>query len=228
MFSALFKRARGLAIFLMIASARADGWSNWGSVSIPNPQFGSVGAQLATDGTNLFYSTLIDGVYRAALADQKFSPMPLTGFPLWDANMNTNGFAVGNLAVAPHGTLLLSGTPVNINSNSLGPPPSSFTNSLPVFYWWDETNQLWHAASVTNKTYPYTGNVGNFSIAPDGSVWTCSGYAPYAYCSTDDGHSFTAFDINARVPTNYFPLPFNTNLMTVGKVFSIVAAPNNQ
>jgi len=227
MFSALFKRASGLAVFLLIASAHADGWNYWGYVFIPNIQFGSQSAQLATDGTNLFYSTLVDGVYRAALADQNFSPMPLTGFPLWDPNANTNGFAVGNLAVAPHGTLLLSGTPVNISSNTISPPPSSYNNTLPVFYWWDETNQLWHAAAVANKNYPYTGNVGNFSIAPDGSVWTCSGYAPYAYRSADDGHSYTAFDINARVPTNYFPLPFNS-LTTVGKVFSIVAGWNNQ
>ena len=227
MFSYALKRAGGLVVLLMVFSVRADGWNYWGSVYIPNMQFGTQSAQLATDGTNLFYSTLIDGVYRAALADQYFSPMPLTGFPLWDANTNTNGFAVGNLAVAPHGTLLLSGAPVNVNSNTMSPPPSTFTNLLPVFYWWDETNQLWHAATVTNKTYPYTANVGNFSIAPDGSVWTCSGYAAYAYRSTDDGHSYTAFDINARVPTNYFPLPFN-NLMTVGKVFSIVAGANNQ
>ena len=228
MLSALFRRAGGLAVFLMAVSARADRWNYWGQVSIPNMQFGTQSAQLATDGTNLFYSTLIDGVYRAALADQNFSPMPLTGFPIWDANTNTNGFAIGNLAVAPHGTLLLSGSPVNINSNTISPPPSSFTNPLPVFYWWDETNQTWRAAAVTNKTYPYTGNVGNFSIAPDGSVWTCSGYASYVYRSTDDGHSYAAFDINARVPANYFPLPFNTSLMTVGKVFSIVAGPNNQ
>ena len=45
------------------------------------------------------------------------------------------------------------------------------TNTLPLFYWWDETNQLWHASGISNKSYPYTGNVGNFSVAPDGSLW---------------------------------------------------------
>src|SRR5690242_8282549 len=91
--------------------AHADGWTPWGQVYIPNMIFGTASAKLATDGTNLFYSTLIDGIWRASLTDHQFSPMPLTGFPMWDATTNTNGFAVWNLAVAPHGTLLMSGSP---------------------------------------------------------------------------------------------------------------------
>jgi hypothetical protein len=215
-------------VWSQFSTARADGWTYWGQVSIPNLTYGTQSAKLATDGTNLFYSTLLDGVYRASLADHQFIPMPLTGIPIWDAVTNTNGYAVWNLAVAPHGTLLLSGSPVNVTSNNVSPPPNTFNNTLPVFYWWDETNQLWHAASIANKTYPYTFSAGNFCNAPDGSVWTCSGFATYAYRSTDDGHSYTAFDINARVPANYFPVPPSTSQTTFGKVFSIVAGPRNE
>lgn len=219
----------GVGLWLsQFSTARADSWTVWGQVYISNLTYGAASAKLATDGTNLFYSTLLDGVYRASLADHQFTPMPLTGIPMWDAVTNTNGYAVWNLAVAPHGTLLLSGTPVNVITNNISPPPNTFNNTLPVFYWWDETNQFWHAASVTNKNYPYTTSAGNFSMAPDGSVWTCSGFATYAYRSTDDGHSYTAFDINARVPANYFPIPPTTTQTTFGKVFGIVAGPNNE
>ncbi|MDB6026804.1 MAG: hypothetical protein JWM68_3027, partial [Verrucomicrobiales bacterium] len=81
-------------------------------------------------------------------------------------------------------------------------------------------------ATVTNKTYPYTSSAGNFSVAPDGALWTCSGFASYAYRSTNGGRSYTAFDINARVPTNY--IPFINGQTTFGKVFSIVATPKNE
>jgi len=225
MLFSFFERAACVALLLLVVSARADGWTGQGSVYIPNMQFGTQMAQLATDGTNLYYSTLVDGVYRSALPQLNFSEMPLTGFPLWDPVTNTNGFAVQNLAVAPLGTVLISGTPVNISANGISPPPGSFNNLLPVFYWWDETNQVWHPAVVTGKAYPYTASVGNFSSAPDGSVWACSGYSPYAYRSTDDGHSYTAFNIDSRVPANYFPIPLNPSLQTVGKVFSLVAGP---
>ncbi len=201
-------------MLLTVASlfcARADGWNYWGQVYVNYNPYATISfsTRLATDGTNLFYSTVLDGVYRAALADQQFSPMPMTGFPLWDGAVNTNGYAVQNLAVTPQGTLVISGSPVNVISNGISPPPNSFTNPLPVFYWWDETNQLWHAASVINKSYPYTANVGNFSVAPDGSLWACSGYYPYAYRSTNNGHSYTAFDINAAAITKLFSNPIS-------------------
>jgi len=88
------------------------------------------------------------------------------------------------------------------------------------------SGQQWHAAVVNNKNYPYTTSAGNFTFAPDGAVWTCSGFASYAYRSTNDGHSYTAFDINALVPTNY--LPFANGQTTFGKVFSILATPQNE
>lgn len=214
-----------LVIVLMAASVRADNWSYWGQVSVAN---GAV-ARLATDGTNMFYSTALDGVYRAMFADRNFSLMPMTGFPLWDANSNTNGFAVASVAATPQGTVVIAGSPISVSSNTITfNPPGSSTNTLPVFYWWDETNQLWHAASVTGKFYPYTGNVGNFSIAPDGSLWTCSGFYPYAYRSTNGGESYTAFDINSRVPTNYFPIPPSQSQTTLGEVFSILVTPKNE
>lgn len=230
------KSARGLlCAFLAMAFclspaavSRADGWSFWGRLNLEHQVSGNVAAGLATDGTNLFYSTLLEGVWRASLEDRQFTRMPMTGFPAWDANTNTNGFAVWNIAVSAQGTLVISGSPVNVTSNTVSPPPSSFNNTLPVFYWWDEDNQTWQASSVTNKSYPYTANVGNFSTAQDGSLWTCSGFAPYAYRSTDGGRSYTAFDINARVPTNYFPLPLTANQFSFGKLFSVVAGWGNE
>ena len=218
------------AFSLLSATSRAsaDTWSHWTDVTLANPQFGGSGAKLATDGTNIFYATHLDGVYRATLANGNFSALPLTGFPLWDANTNTNGLAVSAIAATPQGTVVIAGSPVNMTSNGLAfNPPSSFNNTLPVFYWWDETNQLWHASGLTNKIYPYTSNVGNFSIAPDGSLWACSGFYPYAYRSTNGGKNFTAFDINARVPTNYFPLPLS-NQGTFGALFTICAGWNNE
>ncbi len=221
------------AIFSLLAAfsiytARADTWSHWADVILSNPQFGGSGAKLATDGTNIYYSTILDGVYRATLADGNFSAMPLTGFPLWDANTITNGLAVTAIAATPQGTVIIAGSPVVVTTNgiifnSTNNPP----NTLPVFYWWDETNQLWHASGITGKSYPYTYSSGNFSIAPDGSLWTCSGFYPYAYRSTDGGKNFTAFDINARVPTNYIPLPLGS-FSTFGEIFSICAGWNNE
>lgn len=224
MFSARFACAVLLATFLSAPTGRADQWSHWGHVYVnytePNTPFGF---QLACDGTNLFYSTLLNGVYEAALTDGNFSPLSMNGFPAWDVNTNPTGYAVENIMVAPHGTLLVSGAPVTDDENGFNFTVGSVLNTLPVFYWWDATNQVWQAATVSNKNYPYTTTVGNFCNAPDGSVWACSGFASYAYRSTDDGHSYTAFDINASVPTNYFPIPFTDHLMTFGKVFSIAA-----
>lgn len=211
------------------AAARADTWSLWANVNLTSPQLGGAGGRLANDGTNIFFSTYLDGVYRATLADKNFSGMPLTGFPLWDANTNTNGFAVSAVAATPQGTVVIAGSQVQVATNSiLFNPPGSSTNTLPVFYWWDETNQLWHASAISGKLYPYTGNVGNFSLAPDGSLWACSGFYPYAYRSTNGGKNFTAFDINARVPTNYFPLPLTTSQFTFGEIFSVCAGWNNE
>lgn len=214
----------------MVSSSRAlaDTWQLWANVSLPGAPSGAGGAQLANDGTNIYYSTILNGVYRATLANGNFSAMPLTGFPLWDANTNTNGFAVQYLAATPQGTVVIAGSPVQVTTNGvLFNPPGGANNTLPVFYWWDETNQLWHASGVTNKSYPYTGNVGNFSLAPDGSLWACSGFNPYAYRSTNGGKNFTAFDINARVPTNYFPHPL-TGQGTFGALFSVRAGWNNE
>jgi hypothetical protein len=212
-----------LVLLLLALNCRADGWNYWGD--FPS---GTGGSRMATDGTNLFYSTPLEGVFAATLQDRVFSPLPMTGYPSWDANTNTNGYAIWNIHVAPHGTLLISGSPVNVNSNNISPPPSPYNNTLPVFYWWDSTNQVWQPSSITGKTYPYTANAGNYYNAPDGSVWTCSGFYPYAYRSTDDGHSFAAFDINARVPANYFPIPPTTNQMTFGKLFGVVVGWNNE
>ena len=215
-----------LAILMIAAFARADGWNYSGN--LPGLQYGSAGNRFATDGTNLYYSSVLDGVFRTPLADQNFSAMPMTGFPSWDPNANTNGFAVWNIHIAPRGTLLISGSPINVTAAGINPPPSPFNNTLPVFYWWDETNQLWHPALVSGKSYPYTASAGNFYNAPDGSVWTCSGFYPYAYRSTDDGHSFAAFDINARVPANYFPLPLTTNQFSFGKIFGCAVGWNGE
>ena len=223
-----FWLAASVDFFSIALAVRADTWSYWSNVAIPNTQFGAFGAQLATDGTNIFYSTILDGVYSASLADGNFSALPLTGFPLWDANTNTNGYAVQRIVATPQGTVVIAGSPVNVTSNSVTfNPPGSSTNTLPIFYWWDEANQLWHASAITGKNYPYTSNIGNFSLAPDGSLWTCSGFYPYAYRSTDGGKNFTAFDINVRVPANYFPMPLS-NQGTFGALFSVSAGWNNE
>jgi hypothetical protein len=217
-----------LLAIIVIVSAHADTWQSWATVALANPQFGSSGARMANDGTNIVYCTYVDGVYRAALADGNFSALPLTGFPLWDANTQTNGLAVTAIAATPQGTVVIAGNPVQFSTNGIVfNPPGGANNTLPVFYWFDETNQIWQASGVTGHSYPYTGNTGNFSIAPDGSLWTCSGFYPYAYRSTDGGKNFTAFDINARVPTNYIPLPLG-GYTTFGEVFSVCAGWGNE
>ena len=83
-------------------------------------------------------------------------------------------------------------------------------------------------AGVTGRNYPYTVSAGNFTFAPDGAVWTCSGFASYAYRSTNNGHSYTAFDLVARMPTNYFSFFSAIGQTPLGKVFSILATPQNQ
>lgn len=207
----------------MTLSVCAGSWNYWGQVQVNN----GAGARLTTDGKNILLSTYLDGAYRAALADQDFSHLPMTGFPLWDASTNPNGFAVTSAALTPQGTIVIAGSPVAVKANIITfNPPGSSANTLPVFYWWDETNQLWHPAAITNKSYPYTGNVGNFSFAPDGTLWTCSGFFPYAYHSLDGGHSYTAFDINARVPANYLPMP--SGQTSFGEVFSVQACWDNR
>ncbi len=213
----------------LIFTARADSWLPWADVPIFNQQFGATGAQLANDGTNIYFSTDFSGVYRAALADGNFSAMPLTGFPLWDATTQTNGLAVTAIAATPQGTVVIAGSPVFATTNAIVFNPSNLPpNTLPVFYWWDETNQLWNPSVIVGKTYPYTHNVGNFSLAPDGALWACSGFYPYAYRSTNGGKNFIAFDINARVPANYLPVPTTTNQTSFGEIFSICAGWGNE
>lgn len=207
--------------------ARADSWNFWSNIPV-NFAGGTAGAQLATDGASLVYSTPLDGVFRASLADKIFSALPMTGFPLANFTTLTNGFAISFIAATPQGTIVIAGSPVWVSTNSLQfNPPGGAANPLPVFYWFDETNQVWQPSGVTNKTYPYTGNVGNFSIASDGSLWACSGFYPYAYRSTDGGKNFTAFGINARVPTNYIPIPIN-GIAGFGEIFSVFAGWNNE
>ncbi len=232
MLATLKKRWGCLAVLLMAMAVRADYWNYWGAVAFAG-QYTAPGDQLASDGTNLYYATELNGIWCASLADGNFSAMPMTGYPLWDANTNTNGFVVASIAATPQGALVICGAPVSISvvSNNVdvaGNSPAALTNTLPVFYWWDGTNQLWHAATVAGKSYPYTANVGKFSIAPDGSVWACSGYYGFAYHSTDGGHSYTAFDVSARVPANYSPQPFTANSFSTGKISSIVAGPDNE
>ncbi len=222
-------RLRGLLIaFLCLLGCHApaaDTWSYWSTVSIPNPTGFPAFGKMASDGTNIYFATLLDGVFRASLEDGQFTPMPMTGFPMW-SQANTNGFALWNVGVSPQGRVLIGGSPINLTTNGISAPPSSFNNTLPVFYYWDDDSSKWQAAAVSNKSYPYTSSAGNFSVGPDGAVWTCSGFASYAYRSTDGGKSYTAFDINARVPAGYLPLP--SGITTFGKVFSILVTPKNE
>jgi hypothetical protein len=208
-----------LAFSAGLLQVRADNWSYWGSAYDPAASNPTVLNRLATDGTNMYLSSTLNGVYRADWETRQFSRMPMTGFPLWSAG-NTNGFAIWNLAVTPRGTVLISGNPVTVISNVVASfTPFSITNTAPVFYYWDESNQSWHPSIISNKTYPYTTSAGNYSIGPDGSIWTCSGFASYAYHSTNEGRSYVAFHIDARVPTNYVPLYSSGG--TFGKIFSI-------
>ena len=124
------------ANWIGLCVGHGDGWTHWGSVPATN----AVSPRLATDGTNIYYSTLLEGVFRATLVDKVFALMPMTGFPLWDANSNTNGFGLWNLAVTPSGQLLISGSPINVTSNNASPPPAPFNNTILVFYYWDEAD----------------------------------------------------------------------------------------
>ncbi|HEX7651884.1 MAG TPA: Ig-like domain-containing protein, partial [Verrucomicrobiae bacterium] len=210
--------------WLSASSGRADSWSPWNSLFFPGAAYNGAGLQLAANGTYLYAATYFDGIYRASGPGTGFTGLPLTGFPLYDATTNTTGLAVTAIAVTDAGAVVIAGSPVQVTTNQiLFNPPGGAQNTLPVFYWWDETNQLWQAAGITGKTYPYTGNTGNFSVAPDGSIWACSGFASYVYRSTDGGQNYTAFDINARVPAGYLPFPFNPSQTSFGEVFSICA-----
>lgn len=224
-----------LAALMEIMPACAQGWNYWGQVFIESPNTVPGESQLATDGTNLYYATSVEGIYEASIESQYFSPMPMTGFPLWNASSNPNGFTVANIATSSQGRVVISGTPVSITitvSNGITgynfSSTPALTNTQPVFYWWDATNQVWQAAAVSGKTYPYTVNVGNFTTAADGSLWTCSGFSPYVYHSTDGGMSYTAIDINAAVPANYFPIPCTGGETSFGRIFSIVAGWGNE
>jgi len=230
---ALVTAVRGcgcLAILFLATAVRADSWSYWGQVNTPATNNGSVVTQMATDGTNLYYATLVYGVWRASFADptHTFTEMPMTGFPLWNANTNTRGFAEWYLSTTPQGTLVLAGSVVNIISNAVNIDPSAcFTNTLPVYYWWDPANQIWQAASVTGRSYPYTAVVGNFSVDQHGSLWACSGFEPYVYRSTDGGHNYSAVDVDDAVPSNYFPMPFTADT-SFGNIFAVIAGQGNQ
>ena len=225
-----------LAVFWLAAasplSAQTGQWNYWGSVPVTdgNPPYGS--SLMATDGTNLFVSVELDGVYEASFSDQWFAPLPMTGFPVWDPVNNTNGFSIDHLAVSSQGILVISGRPVRVTvtptGSTIAPGSGLATNTQPVFYWFDAPNQVWHPAAIYNKTYPYTTLIGNFTTAADGALWTCSGFAPYAYRSTDGGQSYTAMDIDALVPTNYFPVPFSVSETSFGNLFGIVGGWNNE
>ena len=208
--------------------AMADNWSYWGNVSDPAQVTGSLRAHIATDGTNFYYATLADGIFRADLTNRTFTAMPTNGLNLC-SSANTNALTVWNLAVSPRGTVLVGAHPTVMtfqNNSFAGIAQQSAPNTIPLIYYFDANANQWQPATINGQSYPYKQFSGNFAFASDGTVWTCSGFAPYVYKSTDDGHSYTAFDLDERVPTNYFSvLGGQTSL---GRMFSVVVGPGDE
>jgi len=212
------------------ADAYADGWTYWGTVNDPAPVTGAIRAHIATDGTNFYYATLADGIFRADLTNRMFTAMPTNGLVLCSA-ANTNALTIWDLAVTPRGTVLIGAHPTvlsfrNNSTTATAITQQSAPNTTPLIYYWDANAGQWQPATITGQTYPYTQFSGNFSFGSDGTVWTCSGFAPYVYKSTDDGHSYIALNLDERVPTNYFSDV--TGETTIGRVFSILVGPGGE
>lgn len=196
---------------------RGESWQPWAGPVNGLPQGGSIYCKVAVNETHIYYSTMNLGIFRASRQDRVFDPMPLTGLPeLWSAD-TADGFDVWFLALTPQGTVVVELSPHNLSP----------VNTVPLIYWFDEANARWVASTVQGKSYPYTYRMAGFSQSPDGSLWTCSGYTPYVYRSTNGGRDFVAFNVDDRMPAAYFPNPAS-GATSAGLLFSILATSSNE
>lgn len=195
----------------------ADTWKLWAGFESGFPLDG-IYSKLALAGTNIFFSSIHSGVFRASMEERQFRPMPTNGLPELLSASSSSVFDLWHLAVTPQGTLLAGLNPARQNAN---------TNVAPLIYRFDETTQQWVASLVHGRLYPYTAHLSNLAVGPDGTIWAGTGWTPYVYRSTNDGVDFTALDLNARVPTNYFPIPGN-GVTTFGKLYGVLVTPSNE
>ena len=178
------------------------------------PQGQSSSARLFVDTTHIYYTTLSTGVWRAALSDRLFLRMPTNGLALSSAS-SSNSFDVTDVIATPQGTVVVSLVPHPLNVNN--------TNAL--HYWFHPTNGVWLPVTYVNRPYPFLYRAANLVFGPDGALWSGSGFVPYVYRSTDGGRTFTAFNLNERVPPDYLPLPLNDSV-SFGMAFGVAVAAN--
>ena len=112
-------------------------------------------------------------------------------------------------------------------ANSTQNPP---TNPL-IFRFNSSTNQ-WVPATINTGVWP---NLGIFDIktAPDGTIWAGVKWGSWILKSTDNGSSFTSYDLNTALPASghadYFPIYVGngTTSNSVGATYSVGISPGN-
>ncbi len=170
---------------------------------------------LHVDAFHIFTASPTGGVWRASLIDRQFSPLPMTGLPMY-STANPTGLTIVDVASTAQGAVVVScGVGEVMNT----------TNTLPLHYWFDATSHVWRAAAYVNKPYPYLHRTARFSKSPDGSLWSASGFAPYVYRSTNGGQTFVAMNLDELTPPGYLPIP-STAISSFGKIFNVAVAPD--
>ena len=146
-----------------------------------------------------------------------FTPLPTTGMALVNAQflkLTTNALnepVVGVFAGA-NGTQNAPGTP--------------------LLYRFDSAAKQWVAATVNTGIWP---NLGIFDLktGPDGTIWACVKWGSWILKSTDNGSTFTCYDLNVALSASghadYFPIHVGngTTSASVGATYSVGISPDN-
>ena len=195
--------------------ATSTGWISWMS----GLNTGNYTAMAVAANHDLFITDRITfTVYKSnTLTAAAFVPLPTTGLTLVNAQflkITTNALnepVIGIFAGA--------GNTQNASTN-------------PLIFRFNAATNRWVAATINTGIWP---NLGIFDIktGPDGTIWACVKWGSWILKSTDNGTSFTCYDLNVSLPASghadYFPIYSGNSSLgySVGASYSVGISPDN-
>jgi uncharacterized repeat protein (TIGR02543 family) len=197
-------------------------------------------AQVGTASWTAFMTSVQTGVYTsmAVAANHDLFITSALNFTVYKSNSQT---AAALVALPSTGMTLTGAQFFKITTNSLNEPVvgvfagANHTQNAPtnplIFRFNSSTNQ-WVAATINTGVWP---NLGIFDIktAPDGTIWAGVKWGSWILKSTDNGSSFTSYDLNTALPASghadYFPIYVGngTTSNSVGATYSVGISPGN-
>ncbi len=197
-------------------------------------------AQAGTAAWTAFMTGVNTGNYTsmAVAANHDLFITNRTNFTVYKSNTQTGTalVALPNTGMTPIGAQFFK-----ITTNSLNEPvvgvfaganqmQNAPTNPL-IFRFNSGSNQ-WVPATINTGVWP---NLGIFDIktAPDGTIWAGVKWGSWILKSTDNGSSFTSYDLNTALPASghadYFPIYVGngTTSNSVGATYSVGISPSN-